>query len=60
MVKKAERSWDKVQEENTIIFGDTQVPLQQSVGQANDSHCVENQLDPCNHFATMLVHDRQT
>jgi len=39
MVKKAERSWDKVQEENTIIFGDTQIPSQHNVGQANDSHC---------------------
>ena len=52
--------WDKVPEGSTVIFGDTQISLFQSVGQVGGSIRAKNQLDSCSRFDTTPACDGQT
>ena len=52
--------WDKVQEGITLIFGDTQISLQHSVGYVEESLHAKNQLDSSSPFHATPAYDGQT
>jgi len=45
----------KFLEESTFIFGDTRIPFQHNVKQADGSLYAKNELDPSSHFNTTGV-----
>jgi len=55
--EKAEESakftvWDKVPEGSSLIFGDTQIPLQHNLEVTESSFSTKNQFDPLSYFNT--------
>jgi len=58
--KNKSRLWDIVPEESTLIFGDTQISLQHTLGQMEGSFYANSQLNSSSHFNTILACDRRT